>query len=241
MASMSKSIDYLFAIREPVELNVLFELVQAVNSLLVKKQASTLGLVSVLRAYQSKGKNSLLDLGQVDQQLRDTLLDAVIDMLEDNNAVYDLMDRLQDYDSRFLAASFLGWFGPEGRPAAQQLIDLASGNSAAVEAAKQSLLLIGNTEHEIILALQASLAADDDGAFRELCDLAVRASNRNSDDFFAVLRVATDSYNPHIREVVADTIKELPSEVKKRMFPFLKRLAQDADSNVRRSAMDALY
>jgi hypothetical protein len=241
MVSMSKSIDYLFAIREPDELNALFEFMKAINSLLAKKQANTDGLVSVLRAYQNKTEGSPLYLGQVARQLRSTILNAVIAMLEDDNAVYELMDRLQDYDSRFLAASFLGWFGPGGRPAVQQLIDIASGASAAVEAAKQSLLLIGNTEHEIMLALQASLDADDDGAFRELCDLAVRANCENSDDFFAAFRVAIDSNNSHVREVVVDTIKELPTEAKKRMLPFLKRLAQDADSNVRRSAIDALH
>lgn len=179
------------------------------------------------------------ELKRFDDQTVSKVTEALAQVLSSEAAIPFLISKLQDYDSRYLAALLLGWFGEKAEAAVSELVNIASGSGGAVEVAKQSIILIGNAEREIILALQKSVSANDDGEFRELSDLALRYKGIPQMEFQRILELAVQSKNSDLREAVADVISKLNATDKQRFTLILERLKNDADENVRLAAFEA--
>lgn len=233
---MPKPTYYLFTTRGHAR-EALFALLNRVRLMLLEDISILHHLIETLKYYRAYG----FPIEGYDSSLIHSTLDDVIKTLEDESLIYDLIDRLKVYDDRFIATVLLGWFGSKAHLALPRLIDIARGSSSSVEVAKQSVILIGNAEQQIVLALRTSILDSDDGAFRELIDLVNRIGYSHNPDFENILNLAMSSENPHIRESLADAISSLSPLQKQQFLPFLERLAQDPEENVKSVASEALH
>ncbi len=168
---MPQPVDALFAFQGPKR-EILHVIIDLVKSFLAENGRASRQLVDRLKTYNPGDHPSLQ---QYDIDLVNMVFGTVIEVLEDDNSLTFLVDKLSDYYGRVLAATMLGWFGPRAREVVPQLIGIASGTGVAVGVAKQAILLIGYPESETLAALRASVLENDDGAFRELCDLTAQA------------------------------------------------------------------
>jgi hypothetical protein len=227
---MPQFIDYLFTLRG-TEREIFTIIFDDINHLLAKGDITTENLVNALK------NNRFVDpmLQQYDTKLTTAILTTIIKMLEDEDAIFVLANKLGEYNDRYLAATMLGWFGPKAWIAIPQLVDLASGSSGAVGAAKQSIILIGQAESQIMAALLMSIAADDDGEFRELWDLIVRAGHHQlAPGFLDTLQTAAQSNNPDMKEAVVDAIEKLDALSKQKVSFVLDQLKDDSDDVMRK-------
>ena len=80
-----------------------------------------------------------------------------------------------------------------------------------------------------------SISENDDGEFRELWDLIVRAGyHQLLPGFLDTLQTAAQSDNPDMREAVADAIGKLDALSKQKVSLVLDQLKNYPDDNVRR-------
>lgn len=169
------------------------------------------------------------------------LKNRLMKFLDDKDgAIEYLISNLNDYETRYLAASFLAWFGSDAKIAVPSLIDLVSGHGSAAGAAQRSILHIGGAEQEIIKAIEESASAEDDEIFRNLASLAIKTKLVSSDIFLEFLLKASKHHNPHIREVVADIIWHLKSMDERRISETLELLSGDNEEFVREAAIVSL-
>jgi len=227
-------INYLFTLNTEGK-KALYSLIERINMTTVYKGSSP----ENIREGLLRQANNDSVLREIDAQLVNTIIDGIVQMLNNNRIIPFLISKLDDYDDRYLAAIMLGWFGARAQSAISDLISLASGSSGVVEVAKQSVIQIGNAESEIISALQNSVAFNDDGEFRELSNLAVRYGCSSNTMFQNILKVATESDNPDLREAVADIISTLEGEIKQGFTSILDILKSDPNEHVRQAAFEA--
>jgi hypothetical protein len=159
---------------------------------------------------------------------------------EEDKAVHYLIAKLDDYQARYFASSFLGWFGNSASIAIPKLTDLASGHSSAAGAAQKAILFIGGAEQAILRAVEEALSLEDDESFRNLSALAVKTDLKSSDIFFEVLRKGATHDNPHIREAVADFVWHLQISNIEGIKSILLSLSVDESETVRDAALTAL-
>lgn len=227
-------IDYLFMLNSS-EREVLHSIVNRISAMIAQVKLTPEQIrEKLINEVPGDGELQSFDAYTVSKVTK-----ALIQILSSETAIPFLVAKLYDYDNRYLAALMLGWFGEKAQSAISELLDIASGTSGAVEVAKQSIILIGNAEREIILALQESVSANDDGEFRELSDLAIRYKCTSQREFQSILEFAAQSKNPDLREAVADAISKLGTTDKQKFTPILDVLKNDVDGNVRLAAFEA--
>ena len=221
-------IDYLFTLRGR-EREAFHTIIDSVNTFLAQENSATERLVDILRIEQSI--NSALQ--EHDPELIDAIKHVIAQILEDDASLALLAEKLNDYKDRVIAATMLGWFRSRAKEVIPDLIDLAGWPGNATEAAKQAILLIGHAESEVMSALRKSVLDSDDGGFRELWDLAVRAGYSSLLEFQDIVRMAVQSRNPHLREAAADAIWRLDTADKQRFASILDLLKNDPYEHVR--------
>jgi hypothetical protein len=208
--------------------------IETVNSALTIQKISTLEVQKIIFDI------SLEELAINTDEVR-SLRGNLNELLEEGDkAVHYLMAKLNDYQARYFASSFLGWFGKSANIAIPKLIDLASGHSSAAGAAQKAILFIGEAQEKILHAVEEALNLEDDESFRNLSNLAVKTDLKSSDVFFEVLRRGALHESPHIREAVADIIWHLRVSDIEKIKSILMSLSVDESQAVRGAALTAL-
>ncbi len=236
---MSESLDTLFSLEfgPGSEGTAFHEIIDLVNGILADTPLSTAALVQRLRRYRSEAGT----LPAYSRDVVDRLLDAVSTLLlEKDTAIPLLIQKLDDYEGRYFAATMLGWFGPDAVEAIPALIGLASGPSGAAGAAQQAIVHIGGSEPEVLSALAASLDYEDAGDFYALGRFVVDAGYRNRLAYLDVLRRATESGNKEIRAATVSLIARLSSADKQELVHVIEQLKHDPADSVRTVALEDL-
>ena len=208
--------------------------IETLNSALTIRPLKTIELQKII---------SDISLEELDVEINDvkSLRENLIKFLEEGDeAVRYLMTKLDDYQARYFASSFLGWFGDRASIAIPKLINLASGHSSAAGAAQRAILFIGGAEQKILQVIKEALSDEDDESFRHLSSLAVKTDLNNSDVFFEVLRTGAVHESPNIREAAVDIIWQLKVPDREKIKSILVSLSSDEDKNVRDAALTAL-
>jgi len=232
---MSQSIDRIFNLHGP-ESEVFRIIIDIIDRIFMDLNNRAEFSADMLRAYCSKAST----LRNYDQKMVEATIELVTSILtEDTQIIPLLISKLSDYRDRVLAATMLGWLGSKAHAAIPTLVGHASGQGPATEAAKQAILRIGQAAWAITAALDDSIVAGDDGAFRELYSLALRGEYTTTPGFFRIVAAAAHSKSAHIREAAADAIGQMDSVRKEHYMTLLNQLKVDPDSNVRRSALEA--
>jgi hypothetical protein len=234
---MPHPVEFLFTLNDS-ERKIFWAMISAINIFITNNKASNSYLVEWLKDR----RNIELNLQEYDSKLINYVVNKVIEVIEDDDSVRFLIRGLSNvnyFQYRFIIATMLGWFGSRAKEALPNLVQHASGSGPEVEAAKSAILLIGDASTEIATALRTSISYGDDGELRELCDLACRTSFYTTSDFFDILHVAAKSENPHIREAVADCIRQLDISVKQKFGTILDQLKADLNDDVREAAITA--
>lgn len=221
------SLDYLYSKRYAS-----YTIVVLISDILGHSERPGQGLLNALTRFQDL-------LRQLDFEEFRGVLEAMIKTLQDDTAIARLAQKLKDSQTLFIAAAMLGWYGSRAKGVLPKLVGIASTYNEATEVAKQSVLLIGDAEKEILAALRMSVSEPDDEAFTELASLAKRAGCEIMPEFQELLEEAARSSSADIRELVADTIEFLPSPIKKRFAAILEQLSQDPVERVRAQAIEA--
>jgi hypothetical protein len=236
---MWKAFDTLFSLEfGPGSEGAAFhEIIDLVNGTLADTPLSTAALVQRLRQYRS-------DAGTLPASPRhvvDRLLDAVITLLlEKDTAIPLLIQKLDDYEGRYFAATMLGWFGSDAVGAIPALIGLASGPSGAAGAAQQAIVRIGGGESGVVSALAASLDYEDAEDFYALGRFCVDAGYSNRLAYLDVLRRATESGKKEIRAATVSLIARLSSVDKQELVHVIEQLKHDPEDSVRTAALEDL-
>lgn len=220
----------------PFQLTFLQKIVENVEKRLSTQSLNTTELQSLITditANEICQNDQLIELKEV----RDTLISF---LQEKGDVVHYLIISLHEYQSRYFAASFLGWFGNSAKVALPELIDLASGHGIASGAARKSILLIGDAESEMLNAIMESVRFEDDESFRNLTTLATKTKLATSNTFFEMLKSCSKHSNPYFRELVADVIWSLGSLDQEEIISILKILSSDKEEFVRDAALEAL-
>lgn len=206
--------------------------IETVNSALTNQPINTMELQKIIFAISLEELNP--------DEVRGSRENLIKFLEEGDEAIKYLMVKLNDYQTRYLAASFLGWFGDSASIAIPKLIGLASGHSSAAGAAQKAILFIGGAEEKILQAIREALDSEDDESFRQLSALALRTHLNSSDVFWEVLRKGAVHKNPHIREAVADIVWQLKISDTEQIRSILLSLSIDENQAVRDAALSAL-
>jgi hypothetical protein len=219
----------------PAERAALFSMIDLVEMALKAGRGKV--VVNVSRVIEAS-----LSATQDVPQLTSTEVEVAALLLEilrnGETSVRALIEMLHPWNTRYVAAILLGWFGPQAEPAVPALIHSASSNSPATEAAKVALLRIGADGDAVLSALRNAIEAGDEFDFRQLASLLVRMGY-GAPELITVLIQAAASDNPHLREVVADTISILKQPWGPDVEALLQRLIHDSAPHVSQAALEA--
>lgn len=138
-------------------------------------------------------------------------------IFQNDQSIQMLVEKLEDYDSRFLAITFLGWFGEKARSVIPEFIGVIGSGHPANAAAKRAIQLIGGGEELVLSAIKQSIMQEDDASFLELIDLALHTQLRESKEFDDVFSLGAKSKNPQMRWAAAFWISQLPEASKQSM------------------------
>jgi HEAT repeat protein len=228
---MANSVNQLLNLQGS-EREILHKFIELIGSVLVEDSLLTSQLVILL---QKPGRTSL-QCDNYDLDKVNFVRNQIINMLMDDQSVEILINKLDEYRTRYVVATMLGWFRSKAKIALPKLIGIVGDSGLANGAAKRSILLIGVDKKYIFEEMQNSIYTGDDGVFRELCDLVVIASYRTFPAFVDLLRSGSISDNSNIREVVADYIGRLAPSEKIQLLPVLEKLKCDPEKYVREAA-----
>jgi hypothetical protein len=217
---------------KPTQLLFLQKIIETVNSISLSQKLDAVEIHKII-------SNLSVELENQDSVELDSFRNNLLEFLKGGSeSVEYLILKLEDYQTRYLVSTFLGWFGRDAFNAVPKLIDLASGHGSAAGSSQKAILLIGGAEPQILLNIESSLASEDDEAFSNLTNLAMKTTLINSKDFFEALRKGGKHKNPHFRESVTDIIWQL--NLNKEVTSILELLSTDEERFVRNAAHDAL-
>lgn len=218
------------------QLSFLQKIIETVNDVLFVRKLT----ISELKKIVVDAFIAFQNNADCDRNETEYLCNALIEMVEDDEAVEYLIAKLDDYQTRYFACSFLGWYGYRAKSALPKLIDLSSGHSSAAGAAQKAIIFIGGAEKEILYSIKESLRSDDDESFRHLSNLAARTSLNGTNAFFETMRMSAEHNNPNIRESVADIIIRLRMDDQEKIRAVLDLLLIDSNEAVKNAASNAL-
>jgi hypothetical protein len=216
------------------QLIFLGKVIETINSALTSQQIDSAGLQKIILGISLE--EIAVDTDEV-KSIRTNLLEF---LERGDESIQYLVFKLDDYQARYFAASFLGWFGNNANSAIPQLIDLASGHSSAAGAAQKSILFIGGAEQKILTAIGEALKLEDDESFGNLSNLALKTTLNSSEVFFETLLLGAANENLHIRESVADVIGRLQVSDTEKFKSILVSLLSDKSKVVRDAALTTL-
>lgn len=154
-------------------------------------------------------------------------------VFKNDRSIPHLAEKAQDYDTRFLAITFLGWFGAKARPVIPEFIGTIGSGNPANGAAKRAIQLIGGAEPLVVSAIEQSIANEDDTSFLELIDLALHTPLRHSMEFANLFTLGATSQNADLRWATAFWVDKLPDGQKQRLAKVIDDLRKDSVECVR--------
>jgi hypothetical protein len=213
------------------------EIIDLVNGILADSPISIAVLIDRLQQCRSDTRI----LPAYSRDVVDHLLDAVITLLlNKDTAIPLLVQKLDDYEGRYFAATMLGWFGSDAVGAIPALIGLASGPSGGAGAAQQAIVRIGGGESAVLSALEASLTYDDAGDFGQLNELFMQAGYTTIQKYLDIVHKAAIALNPELRGEAVYAIAKLSTADKQRLASEIQQLKRDPIDSVRTAAMTEL-
>jgi hypothetical protein len=233
---MRQSLDYLFSLQPGTEIAALFELSDLIGQASAHSRDAGESALTWSRRQLAAMENSSSSAADA----RRRILSAIVDALSHpDDSIPSLLIKMNDYGSRYLAATMLGWYGSQAQAAIPDLVDLAAGSSGNVGAASAAILRIGGAKDALLAALRNSLVSAEYSAFLQLSELVARGGYDSSEGYIDILHDAARSPDADIREAAATVIGRLDHRLRLEFGPILERLKADPIRNAREAATEA--
>jgi hypothetical protein len=216
-----------------------WRVIKWLNQFLSENPRAINDLAERLKEFRGQMPEALQELPA---DIADTILMAIIDVLEDEDSIPILIEELDNYRAGYYyACILLGWFGPRAHEAVTRLVNWAD-HSVACGVAQDAAIRIGGDLWPMIAKnLHLFLDAEDDGlSFLNFGVFAVNAGYSTQPEFMDILQKAAQNNEVEIRCSVPQIIGWVKTTDREAFFTILRQLENDPQELVREEAVRAI-